>query len=103
FVFSTYKREKLIISDALKDLRSNRFDIKVLEKASGEEVNPQTLEFLIDYIFKLKPFHALLRKIAFTMTETDVYNVQDMCVGGDVLEREGTKIGELQVPPPIDP
>ncbi len=103
FVFATYEREKLNIPDALADLRANRFDIRILERAQGNEVDPQVLEFLIDLIHRLKAFHSLLRKIIFTINLADVYAVTDFCVGGDNIQRPGTTAGEQQVSPAIIP
>lgn len=103
FVFATYQRTKIVVPDSMKDLRSNRFDIRILEKASGEEVNPSVLEFLLNFIHRLKAFHSLLRKIIFTVTLEDVYNVTDFCVGGDNVQAAGLDSGEYQVPPAIIP
>lgn len=103
FIHVTYRYQKIDIPEDLEDLRSNRFDIEILEKANGKQVDPQVLEFLIDFIFKLKPFHSLLRKIKFTSNIDEVYAVTDFCIGGDIAQRPGTDLGEVQVPPAIIP
>lgn len=103
FVFATYGKNTLTIDPDLADLQSNRFDVRILEDATGEEVDSDTLEFLIDYIFKLKPFHSLLRKIIFTVNLSSAYGVLDFCVGGDISQRADIDAGELQVPPAVIP
>lgn len=103
FVFATYRATKIEIPAELQNLRTNKFDLIILERPDGSEASPDVLKFLIDFVFRLKAFHSLLRKIIYTTTNTSVYNVGDMCVGGDIQQRAGTGIGEMQVPPPIDP
>ena len=99
-IFATYTYDKVIVSDDFKDLQSNRFDIEILEKASGKHVDSLTLDFLLEFVFKLKAFHSLLRKIKFTLTNVDVYNVSNYCAGFDITQRPGTTAGDLQIPPP---
>lgn len=103
FVFVTYEREKVTVPTKLMDYRSNRFDIRILEEAHGTDVDPSVLEFLLGFIIRLKAFHSLLRKIIFTLTLEDVYNVTDFCVGGENIQAAGTDAGEQQVPPAIIP
>lgn len=104
YVFATYKRKKIIVPPSLEDLRSNRFDIKILvDRASGEAPNSHLLDFLLDFIFKLKAFHSILRKIIFNLNVTDVYNVTDFCLGGRITQSPGTDAGELQTLPPVIP
>jgi len=91
YVFATYPREKLIIPDSLENLRSNRFDVRILLK-TGQEIPSELLEFLMQFIFKLKAFHSLLRKIVYDLNNYEVYNVIDYCI---------TNPG-VQVPPPVD-
>lgn len=104
FVFATYKRKKIIVPPSLKDLRSNRFDIQILlDRMTGEAPDSHLLDFLLDFIFKLKAFHSILRKIIFTVNITDVYNVTDFCLGGKISQAPGTDLGELQTLPPVIP
>ena len=104
FVFATYKRKKLIVPQKLTDLRSNRFDIRILfNRTTGEAPSSQLLDFMLDFIFKLKAFHSILRKIVYTTQVTDVYNTIDFCIGGKIAEAPGTDLGELQTVPPIIP
>lgn len=103
FLFVTYEREKLEIPASMVDLRSNRFDIRILNRINGEEVDARTLEHLFDFIYDLKAFHSILRKISFHINVASVYNVTDFCVGKDQLAEPGTTMGEAQVPPAIIP
>jgi len=103
FIFAIYHRNKITPSTALKDLRSNRFDIRVLLFKDGEQPDSDLYDFLIDFLFKIKAFHSLLRKVSFTTYVADVYNVTDFCVGGLNKQAIGLDAGELQVPPAIVP
>lgn len=104
YVFATYGRDDIVVPDKIKDLRSNRFDIDILfNRETGETPDSQLLDFLLDFIFKLKAFHSILRAIAFTVTATEVYNVIDFCRGGTVAEAPGTDAGDLQTIPAIIP
>lgn len=103
YAFATYDRDKITPSAALTDMRSNRFDIRVLLFKDGEQPSTDTYDYLIDYLFKIKAFHSLLRKISFTLTYEDIYNVTDFSVGGLVKQSPGTDAGELQVPPAVIP
>jgi hypothetical protein len=104
FVFATYKRKKIIIPQSLSDLRSNRFDIQILlDRMTGEAPDSHLLDFLLDFIFKLKAFHSILRKIVFTVNVADVYNVTNFCAGGQISQAPGTDLGELQTLPPVIP
>jgi hypothetical protein len=106
FVFAIYEKDKITPSPVLEDLRSNRFDIRILLFKDGEQPDSDIYDFLLDYLFKIKAFHSLLRKIIFDVEVVDVYNVIDFCMGGENKQAPGTDAGELQVPPaikPIDP
>lgn len=104
FVFATYKRQKITVPQKLTDMRSNRFDIVILfNRVTGETPDSHLLDFLLDFIFKLKAFHSILRKIVYTTQVIDVYNVMDFCLGGKVAQAPGSDLGELQTIPPIIP
>lgn len=103
FVFAIYHRDKITPSQSLQDLRSNRFDIRVLLFKDGEQPDSDLYDFLLDFLFKIKAFHSLLRKVSFSVQYTDVYNVLDFCIGGLNKQAVGLDAGELQVPPAILP
>lgn len=103
FVFVTYARDRITVPTSMQDLRSNYFDIDIIDDISGMSVDARVLEFLLEFVLNLKAFHALLRKISFTIALNSVYNVTDFCVGSEQLEEPGTTIGEAQVPPAIIP
>lgn len=98
FSFATYTRQGKIVPSGMEDLQSNRFDVQLLTRA-GDPVPADVLEFLIDFLFKLKAFHSLLNVIIYSVDLNEVYNVTDICVGGDFFYRFDTDIGQLQVPP----
>jgi hypothetical protein len=103
YAFTTYKKRTLIVPDALTYLQSNRFDIQVLTETLNDFADPVTLEFAIEFLFKLKAFHSLLNRVVLRIGLTETYEVTDLCVGGDVEQRYDTDIGMLQVPPAIIP
>jgi hypothetical protein len=90
YILATYPRTKLTIPEELENLRSNRFDVRILLK-SGQEVSPELLEFLLQFVFKLKAFHSLLRKISYDFVLVEAYNVTDLCFD----------VPGLQVPPAV--
>jgi hypothetical protein len=98
FSFATYTRQNYIIPDDLKYLQSNRFDVQLLTEA-GEQVTSDVLDFLIDFLFKLKAFHSLLNVIIYSVDLNEVYNVTDICAGGNFFYRYDTEFGRIQVPP----
>lgn len=103
FVFATYQYTKITVPDVLGNLRSNRFDIRILVRDSGEPPSQEILSFLLNFVFRLKAFHSLLRKLIFTLEIPEVYNVTDFCLCGDVEQCISLDAGQLQVPPAILP
>ncbi|MEM3097495.1 MAG: phage tail protein [Nitrososphaerales archaeon] len=104
YAFASYRRNKIVVPPKLSDLRSNRFDIQLFyNRFTGETPSTQLLEFLLDFIFKLKAFHSILRKIVFNVNIVDVYNVIDFCLSGDIVQAPSTDLGELQTLPPVIP
>lgn len=93
FLFATYPRTKITVPPELQNLRSNRFDVRILLR-NGDTPDPTLFEFLMNFVFKLKGFHSLLRKIIFRLELIQAYNVQDFCFGAG---------SQLQVPPAIIP
>jgi hypothetical protein len=102
YCYATYRRQALIVPNRLTDYEANRFDIQITS-FEGEVPDSDLLDYLLDAVFRYKPFHSLLRKIAFTIDLADVYQVTDFCVGGQVRQEPGLAAGELQVPPPVAP
>ena len=78
FVFALYQRVQDVVPKALCNLRSNRFDISITP-IGNNIINTDTIQYLMNFLFKLKAFHSLLRAIIFEVTETEVYNVTDYC------------------------
>lgn len=103
FVFATYLKQELSVPDVLANLQSNRFDITVVTQDLAEFADPVVLDFAIEFLFKLKAFHSLLNVIRSRIDLTECYEVTDLCVGGDIVQRYDTDIGTLQVPPAIIP
>lgn len=103
FAFAVYERQKIVVPDIIANLQSNRFDIQVLTQSATEFADPITLEFSIEFLYRLKAFHSLLNVIRTRIELTETYNVTSFCVGGDRIQRYDTDAGMLQVPPAIIP
>lgn len=102
FVFASYRRNKINVPKSLSNTRSNKFDIKILDN-QGLPVDFTLLLSLLEFLFRLKSFHSLLRKIQASLLLSEVYNVSDFCVDGQDVFKPGTNIGDLQTPPAIIP
>ncbi|MDP1711953.1 MAG: phage tail protein [Candidatus Nanopelagicaceae bacterium] len=98
YSFAVYPQNKIYLPSVLTDLRSNRFDVNILYQ-DGQQIEGDLFEYLIDFIFKLKAFHSLLRKITFTVAPFDVYNVTEYCVGGLNRQDPSFSGGKLEIPP----
>lgn len=103
YSFASYTTYKTVVPEAIKDLQSNRFNVQILSKDTQEFANPSTLEFAVEFLYKIKAFHSLLNLIRYNLTETETYAVTDICVGGDIQQRYDIDMGRLQVPPAIIP
>lgn len=102
FTFATYDRQEFIVPEEMQDLQSNRFDVQILTR-TDQQVEPEVLVFLVDFLFKFKAFHSLLNVLIYGFDLNETYEVTDWCVGGDVKQRYDTDAGMLQVPPAIIP
>lgn len=105
FVFASYERLKINIPSQLSNTRTNKFDVEFISR-QDITIDFNLLQFLLDFVFNLKGFHSLLRKIKVPIECFDVYNVIDTCVDGKDPFEPGTDLGDLQSPPaiiPIDP
>lgn len=103
FLFITYSKLDVIVPSVLATLQSNRFDLQVLTNTLEEFADPITLEFAVEFLYRLKAFHSLLNVIRTRVDLTETYEVTDLCIGGDYDQRYNTDIGRLQVPPAIIP
>lgn len=103
FLFATYKRVDITVPSVLAYMQSNKFDVQVITSNDKEYADSTTLEFAIEFLFRLKAFHSLLNSIKTRIELNETYQVTDMCVGGGYTQRYDTAIGRLQVPPAIIP
>lgn len=98
YAFISYQYEKLSVPDNMQNLQSNRFDVAILGRDGGD-VRPDVVDFLVDFLFQIKAFHSLLRKILYDINVIDVYQVTDFCVGGLITQDPNKAAGKQQVPP----
>lgn len=103
YAFATYQRYDIQIPESIAHLQSNRFDIQLLSQDLAEFVDPTTLEFAIEFLYKLKAFHSQLNVIRSRIELTETYQVTDICIGGDSEQRYDIGMGRQQVPPAIIP
>lgn len=103
FIYIYYNKIEILVPSIIQDLQSNRFDIQVLTKSTQQLADPATLDFAIEFLYRLKAFHSLLNVIQTRIELTETYEVTDMCVGGDYEQRYDIAMGRLQVPPAIIP
>jgi hypothetical protein len=92
--FATYQRFEFHVPDILADLQSNRFDLQVLTQALDEFADPTTLEFAVEFLYKLKAFHSLLNVIRTRIELTETYEVTDLCClpGTMITMGDGTQV-----------
>ncbi len=100
--FARYIRQEFLVPTPLQNLRSNRFDL-LLRNRDGEQVSPELVEFLVDFLFQIKAFHSILNVIIYSHDLREAYAVTDLGVGGDFEQRYDIDAGRLQVPPAIIP
>lgn len=99
-----YDRIKVLLPTELTDNRSNYFDVQILSKISNAlPTDASVLSFLLDFIYRVKAAHSLLRAFRYLSTFEEVYNVTDFCVGYDVPQRYNVDAGVQQVPPAVMP
>lgn len=103
YAFATYGRAAFKIPSELNNLQSNRFAIQVLTPDLTEYADPITLDFALEFVYKIKAFHSLLYLVRTRLEASENYEVTDLSVGGDYDTRYDTDIGRLQVPPAIIP
>lgn len=102
FIFAIYNRIIYDIPQSISNLQSNRFNIKIFNELD-ESVDQTTLDFLLEFLYRIKAFHSLLYSIQNVVNLSESYLVTDMCVGGDFAQRLDTDLGMQQVPPAIIP
>ena len=102
YSFATYSRQELVVPDSISDLHSNRFNVQILTNA-GQDITPDVLEFMVDFLYKLKAFHSIVNVIIYGVELTETYLVTDFCVGGLIQQYANIDAGRLQVPPAIIP
>lgn len=102
FIFASYERNKITIPNSLSNTRTNKFDVEFISK-QGLTIDFNLLQFLLDFVFNLKGFHSILRKIKVPIENFDVYGVTDTCVDGKDPFAAGTALGDLQSSPAVIP
>lgn len=101
---AVYERIKMNLPADLKDRRSNYFDIQILSKIDNLlPTDASILGFLLDFIYRVKAAHSLLRAFRYLSIFEETYMVGDWCVGFNVPQRFDVDAGVQQVPPAVIP
>lgn len=103
YAFVAYKRQEIEVPAELSNLRSNRFTIQILNREDEQPIRGDVLDFVIDFVHRIKAFHSILEVIKYHTDIDDTYLVTDMCLGGDISQRFDVALGRQQVPPAIIP
>ena len=101
---AVYERIKINLPAALENRRSNYFDVQILSKIDNLlPTDASILGFLLDFIYRVKAAHSLLRAFRYLSVFEETYMVGDWCVGYDVTQRFDVDAGVQQVPPAVIP
>lgn len=103
YAVAAYKRQDVQVPLPLVDRQSNRFNIQLIDRSSDDLIRNDVLEFMLDFIHKIKAFHSLLHVVKYRVDFNEAYAVTDICLGGDVSQRFDTDLGQWQVPPAVIP
>lgn len=104
YVFVVYRTQQVVIADSSYDeKRSNYFDIRV--NSRGDTLSPTSLvlDYALEFLYRIKAFHSLLRTIFLEYDSSEVYLVGDYCFGPGLSASSDSDIGQQQVPPAIIP
>lgn len=104
YVFVIYKTQKIIIADPnYEEKRSNFFDIRVNSRNDTLSPTSLVLDYALEFLYRVKALHSLLRHIFIESNSCEVYLVTDYCYGPGLSVSSDSDIGQQQVPPAITP
>lgn len=101
FLFAAYEYQKIEISSELLNRRSNYFDVKLVSPIDSSSNTGLILDYTLEFLYRIKAFHSLLRKFIVTVEFDESYLVTDFCYGPGFSEIPGLDSGEQQVPSPV--
>ena len=103
-IFVMYKTQKVVINDSNYDeKRSNFFDIRVNNRDDTLSPTSLVLEYALEFLYRIKALHSLLRHIYLESSNEEVYLVTDYCYGSGLSISSDSDAGKQQVPPAIIP
>lgn len=104
YVFIVYKTQQVVIGDAdWADKRSNYFDIRVNSREDTLSPTSLVLDYALEFLYRIKAFHSLIRNIFLEYDSSEVYLVGDYCYGPGLSVSNDSDAGLQQVPPAIKP
>jgi len=103
FIFASYRSQIVVPNLQLEDRRSNFFDVRLSNTVDANTPISIILDYALEFLYRIKAFHSLLRRIFITLEATEVYLVGDYCYGLGLSRQATTDIGQQQVPPAIIP
>ena len=99
YVFATYWTQDLVVKDSLvKNLFSNRATIEIIDKVSGDPINPKTILFALEYLQNVQSAHSIVNLVRYRLDISESYLVADMSIGGDFPQKHTVDFGKWQVP-----
>lgn len=103
YLFVSYRTQQVSPKTDLVDRRSNYFDIRLATTLDANLSTNLILDYAIEFLYRIKAFHSLLRRIFLTTEASEVYLVNDYCYGPRLSRSSDADIGQQQVPPAIIP
>lgn len=104
YILVIYKTQKVVINDpGYTEKRSNYFDIRVNSRDDTLSPTSLVLDYALEFLYRIKALHSLLRNIFIESTSSEVYLVTDYCYGPGLSISSDSDIGQQQVPPAIIP
>lgn len=103
FAFASYRSQIISPSFQLEDRRSNFFDVRLSTTVDANTPTSIILDYALEFLYRIKAFHSLLRRIFITTEASEVYLVGDYCYGPGLSRLSTSDVGQQQVPPAIIP
>lgn len=103
YVFANYYSQQVVPDPALIERRSNYFDIRLATTVDASLSTNLILDYALEFLYRIKAMHSLLRQVYITAESPEVYLVTDYCYGPGLSRQFDSDIGKQQVPPAIIP
>lgn len=102
YLFAEYEHQGIIVPDELINKRSNFFEIKLVKSIDLDSEVGLILDHMLEFLYRIKAFHSLLKKFIITIENDESYLVTDYCYGPNLSEIPHLDSGEQQIPPAVN-